>query len=306
MKWIKKGLLVTPDPNINWMSKYSMMPTPIHIPETNSIRIYYGTTNNDNYGVSTYVEVDAYQPDKIIYAERNVPALNLGNEGTFDDAGAIASSVIRVNNEYRLYYVGFQRTEKVPFMLFPGLAFSEDGRNFQRYSEAPVIDRNRKQHLSFAAPFVMFDTNIYKMWLWVGKEWITINGKKYLSASIGYAESKDGIDWCIKNDSCITPMKPLEFSLGRPWVLKKNGLYKMFYSIRFFKKLYRLGYAESIDGIQWVRKDHEIGIDVSEVGWDSEMICYSSVIEVDNKMYLFYNGNNNGSTGFGWAELATE
>jgi hypothetical protein len=77
----------------------------------------------------------------------------------------------------------------------------------------------------------------------------------------------------------------------------------MFYSVRYIDKLYRIGYAESIDGINWIRKDNEIDIDVSQEGWDSEMICYPSVISVKEKTYLFYNGNNNGETGFGYAEI---
>ncbi|MEP5069850.1 MAG: hypothetical protein ABJQ96_04225, partial [Crocinitomicaceae bacterium] len=63
------------------------------------------------------------------------------------------------------------------------------------------------------------------------------------------------------------------------------------------------GYAESLDGIEWERKDREVGIDVSEAGWDSEMVCFPSVIKVKDKTFMFYNGNNNGKTGFGVAEL---
>ena len=75
----------------------------------------------------------------------------------------------------------------------------------------------------------------------------------------------------------------------------------MWYSIRFVEKLYRIGYAESLDGINWERKDSLVGIDVSENGWDSEMICYPSIIDVNHNRYLFYNGNNNGRNGFGYA-----
>ena len=77
----------------------------------------------------------------------------------------------------------------------------------------------------------------------------------------------------------------------------------MWYSIRFRKKMYRIGYAESGDGLQWERMDHLAGIDVSETGWDSEMVCYPSIADVKGSRYLFYNGNNNGANGFGIAKL---
>ena len=96
-----------------------------------------------------------------------------------------------------------------------------------------------------------------------------------------------------------------EYALGRPWVVKDSNIYRMFYSIRTRSKGgYRLGYAESGDGLSWERKDDAVGIDVSDTGWDSEMIAYASIYRHENDTYLFYNGNNCGATGFGLAQLA--
>jgi hypothetical protein len=77
----------------------------------------------------------------------------------------------------------------------------------------------------------------------------------------------------------------------------------MFYSSRTRSKGYRIGYAESVDGENWTRRDEEIGIDVSEDGWDSQMLAYACVVRHKEKVYMFYNGNNYGETGFGYAEL---
>ena len=77
----------------------------------------------------------------------------------------------------------------------------------------------------------------------------------------------------------------------------------MLYSSRTVSKGYRLGYAESDDGLVWERKDEEVGIDVSENGWDSKMICYASEVKYKDRLYMFYNGNNCGETGFGYAVL---
>jgi hypothetical protein len=50
-----------------------------------------------------------------------------------------------------------------------------------------------------------------------------------------------------------------------------------------------------------VRTDEKAGIDVSTEGWDSEMICYQSIIECNGKLFMFYNGNGFGRTGIGYA-----
>ena len=66
---------------------------------------------------------------------------------------------------------------------------------------------------------------------------------------------------------------------------------------------YRIGYAESDDGIHWLRNDSQSGINLSETGWDSEMISYPYIVPFKKKLYLFYNGNQFGKTGFGFATL---
>ena len=45
------------------------------------------------------------------------------------------------------------------------------------------------------------------------------------------------------------------------------------------------------------------GIDVSDDGWDSEMICYPFVFDHKGERYMLYNGNDYGKTGFGLAIL---
>ena len=95
----------------------------------------------------------------------------------------------------------------------------------------------------------------------------------------------------------------MSLQLQDPFVIYEENLFKMWYSIRFVDKLYRIGYAESYDGKIWKRKDHMVGIDVSSTGWDSEMICYPSIIDINGNRYLFYNGNSNGINGFGYALL---
>ena len=75
----------------------------------------------------------------------------------------------------------------------------------------------------------------------------------------------------------------------------------MWYSYRGVA--YRIGYAESENGIQWKRKDDLAGIDVSPDGWDSEMIEYPFIFDHKGSRYMIYNGNGYGKTGFGLAVM---
>jgi hypothetical protein len=64
---------------------------------------------------------------------------------------------------------------------------------------------------------------------------------------------------------------------------------------------YRIGYAESADGVTWERLDEQAGISRSESGWDSEMIAYPSVYVHRGRRHLLYNGNGFGRSGIGHA-----
>ena len=75
----------------------------------------------------------------------------------------------------------------------------------------------------------------------------------------------------------------------------------MWYSHR--GESYKIGFAISTDGIHWERKDHLVGLDRSETGWDSEMLCYAYVFRHKDHLYMLYNGNDYGSAGLGLAKL---
>jgi len=75
----------------------------------------------------------------------------------------------------------------------------------------------------------------------------------------------------------------------------------MWYSYKGTETTYRIGYAESGDGISWERMDEKVGIDVSQSGWDSEMIEYSFVFNHKGLKYMLYNGNGYGKNGIGLA-----
>ena len=99
-----------------------------------------------------------------------------------------------------------------------------------------------------------------------------------------------------------------EYAFGRPAIyLNKDNSYSMIYSIR--KKSvasYRLGYAESNNGKEWIRKDEKLNLDVSPNSFDSDAIMYGCPFKIKDKLYLFYNGNEFGKEGFALAMLEEE
>jgi hypothetical protein len=249
------------------------------------------------------VDLDADEPTRVLGISSQ-PVLDIGSPGAFDENGVVPTALVPVGDQLYLYYVGYQLGHRVRYFQFEGLAVSDNGgRHFTRHSRVPILDRSDKEHLNRTGAFVLRDEGVFKMWYVGGDTWIDVDSKALPKYNLRYVESPDGKTWPAEGHVCIHFQNEDEHALGRPWVLRDNGIYRLFYSVRSHSKGYRLGYAESKDGHCWERKDQQLGLNVSESGWDSEMICYSSVVRYKDRVYLFHCGNNCGETGFGCAVL---
>jgi hypothetical protein len=308
MKWIKKGLIFKPDNYYSWMVSHASIPIADKI-DDHRLRIYFGTRDAQGRSLPAYIEVDAGNPNDVLYVHPS-PLLSLGKLGTFDDNGIMPSWIVNAHNKKYLYYIGWNPQVTVAYRLSIGLAISEDGgKTFEKYSEGPICDRSIDEPYFNTAPCVHFDGSKWRMWYVSCTQWEIINGRPEPFYHIKYAESLDGIQW-QKSGQVSVDYDAFTEAIGRPSVFMLGGRYRMLYSYRQVtdyrtnpNRSYRIGYADSHDGITWVRRDQEVGISRSVSGWDSEMMEYCHVYEHNAKNYVLYNGNGFGRSGFGYAIL---
>jgi hypothetical protein len=305
LQWIKQGLLYVANGHQPWSQTHAMIPTPELI-DDKILRFYITVCDQGGVGRISCIDVNPSNPKEVL-AIANSPILDIGQPGTFDENGVLVTSVVTLADGRKfLYYVGFELGTKIRYRLLSGLAISEDnGKKFIRLQKTPILERSDRELYFRGGPFVLWENGVFRMWYVAGDQWLNIKGKEMPVYTINYLESIDGIHWDKEGKVCIDIANQYEHGFGRPYVIKHNNKYKMFYSIRINELGYRLGYAESNDGIDWIRKDKLIGIDVSESGWDSNTICYSAVMNLQEQYYMFYNGNAFGETGFGWAKLVS-
>jgi len=300
MKWIKKGLIFEPPNGLEWMVTHSAIPFAQKIRD-DIFRVYFCGRDDKGRSQIGYFEIDLHRPIEVLSISEK-PVIRIGSLGTFDDNGVTSSWVVSHNNRQYQYYTGWNLGITVPFYFYIGLAVSEDeGETFHKVSAGPILERNDLDPFLTASPCVFIENNVWRMWYVSGTKWEIDDGKPKHYYHIKYAESKNGIDWQRTGVVCIDFKSGDEYAIARPTVLKENGIYKMWYSYR--GKTYRIGYAESNDGLKWERKDESVGIDVSESGWDSEMIEYAFVFDHHDQRYMLYNGNDYGRTGVGLAVL---
>lgn len=295
-RWRKLGIVIRPDNRLFWAQTHCMVPTPQNLGK-GLVRVYFSGRDIMNRSHIGHATVDLNENARVVdYTSE--PLLSPGALGCFDDNGVTPSCVVDLpNNELGLYYIGWNPGSTVRMHIFGGLAISKDGgRSFKRWSRAPIIERNRTDPYLNTAPWVVPDVGGYRMFYVSGHEWLHRDRPRY---NIKTATSADGKNWVRDGHVCLDFTGPDEDALARPYVLHEDNLWRMWFSYKGTD--YRIGYAESRDGLTWERLDHLAGIDVGTTGFDCKMIEYGAVIRHDGGEFMFYNGNNYGADGIGLA-----
>lgn len=301
MKWRKMGLVYGPDGTSGWAKNSALQPTPL-LRRDDTIRVFVGMRDDGGVSRVGFVDVDARDPSRVLRVAET-PALDTGEAGCFDENGVVPCAVVEREGKLFLFYAGYQLGQKVKFYVFGGLAASEDGgETFTRASRVPVCDRTDDELFFRVVHTMMFDEGSWRAWYGAGDSFDVEDGRQFPRYNIRHAFSPDGFHLSDEYQVCVD-MFGGEYRVGRPYVIKDGGVYKMFYGAGTKAEGYRLAYAESADGIRWTRKDEEVGIDVSASGWDSRMQAYPAVVRFRDRVYMFYNGNDYGREGFGYAVL---
>ena len=268
-------------------------------------RIYYSSRTKDVISYPFYIDVEAGNLENILKVEER-PIFDIGAPGTFDDCGVTMTSIVKIDEHTKyLYYCGWNRKVTVSYSLSIGCVKVVDDEKYEKVFAGPIMERSIYNACAVSAPMVIKEKDEFRMWYIAFTRWQEYKGKLEPIYVVKHATSIDGINWKCDNHICLDSEYDGE-SIGRPWVIKDNGKYKMWFSTRGIEDYrskdgqhYMIGYAESLDGLNWVRLP--VGITVSEKGWDSEMLEYASVLKDNNKYYMLYNGNNFGKDGFGYA-----
>jgi predicted GH43/DUF377 family glycosyl hydrolase len=302
MRWEKKGLIWGPDGSASWARHSALQPTSLLLDER-TIRVFLGMRDDHGVGRIGFVDLDASDPSRVLRVAEK-PCLDIGKPGTFDENGVVTCAVVRRDGRLYAYYAGYMLGHKVRFIAYGGLAVSDDdGETFTRVQQVPITDRTDEDLYFRVIHSIHYDRGVWRAWYGGGSDYIPYGEKTLPVYDIRYMESQDGFNFPRTGQRVLTFQSAEEHRVGRPQVLVDGDRYRMFYAAATKEQNYRLAYAESSDGLTWTRMDHEIGIDVTPGSWDSEMISYPNVLRVGEQVYLFYNGNDYGRHGFGYARL---
>jgi hypothetical protein len=313
--WVKLGKIFDPTEHklSNDCREFAQSPQALVFDDF--VRIYFSTRRKDPVNGKFLSHISFVDMDKTFRNILKVSAhtvIELGKLGCFDEHGIFPMNVVRHGDKIYAYTCGWNRKVSVSVDTGIGFAFStDDGLTFKKLGEGPILTSSLHEPFLVGDPFVKRFEDRFHMWYIYGTHWKQYSAKAPPDRiyKVGHAVSEDGISWQRNGRQIIGDKFPDECQ-ALPTVVRFEGKYHMYFCYRQssdfrsnMDRSYRIGYAHSVDSVNWVRDDSAVGIDVTKGGWDSDMLCYPHVFECDGKIYLLYNGNEFGRYGFGLAQL---
>ena len=317
MKWRKLGRVFDPTRFSlpNGCTQFAQSPQALVCGDF--VRIFFSTRSLDQANgkyLSHVAFVDMKKNMREIIGVSSHSVIELGALGCFDEHGIFPMNVLWRGDSVYGYTCGWSRRVSVSVETAIGLAISRDrGHTFQKIGDGPILAASLQEPCLVGDPFVRVFEDVYHMWYIFGIGWrrFAADAAPDRTYKIGHAVSRDGVSWTKEEARPI-----VEDRLGSdecqalPSVIRLDRTYHMFFCYRHSHDFranrsrgYRLGHAQSGDLINWTRNDDTLGLEASENGWDSDMLCYPHAFECDGEVYLLYNGNEFGRYGFGLAIL---
>ncbi len=155
------------------------------------------------------------------------------------------------------------------------------------YKNNPVFNVSDIPYFTYSVSQaqVMYDNGTYKMWF--------MNLYDSGRGDISYAESKDGISWQLGSQSPVltagSPGAWDDYSVGMGYVLKDNGLYKIYYSGTQDSHYgpIQIGLATSNDGIHWEKYSGPVLTSDN----NQYFLAVQNVTKINNVYYMYYSAS---------------
>jgi hypothetical protein len=297
MKWRKLGQLYKPQNIHPKLISHAANPLAVLL-SGDLYRIFFSGRDAQNRSSVGFVDVDILKR-QVVYIHSK-PVFEYGPEDSFYSHGVSIGNLYKVGDQRYILFMGWQcppsghwRGDIGRLLLDTDLSLKLDGNG-------PFMSTDSIDTVSLSYPWVMREKNgDYHMWYGSTLTWDA--GNDEMLHVLNHATSNDGDHW-IRHGLSVPYQLGVAQAFSRPTVLKDEEGFHMWFSYRSGTgQKYRIGYALNATGSQWELKLDEAGIDVSDQGWDSEMIEYPFVFDHKGARYMLYNGNKNGYTGFGLA-----
>lgn len=269
------------------------------------ITVFFGARDYD--GISRIRSLVIHNLSDFSYSVNSKIVLDVGMPGTFDDNGVFPGSVIVDGSQVLLSYTGFELSSKIPHYNFNGLAVYDSlNQVAHRINYFPILDRSDEGLYVRAGMSAI--RNIQGTWdifYSAGSSFELIENKMRPNYDI-YSQTniQDLTEIPPKGNRILEYRKLTEHGLGRPQIIRwQNDLY-LFYTIRRKNFPYRFGIAKkSTKSDEFQRLDDKIVFHDNGNTNYSQMAYFPAPLVINNRLFIFLNGNDFGRTGIAICEV---
>ena len=305
--------VLRPVPGSTWESLRCMNPFVVKV--DGEYRLYYSGGDMEGRQRICMATTPVSKP---VQFTRHGMILDVGERHSFDAQWCVLPCVHRFGNRWHLYYSGHEGTA-LGLQSFPGigLAISDDGIHFQRYSPKPIITGDQTAEFpdnrGIAGGGSILEENQgngivrYRMYytLAVGRKSADVKTDQEKHCAV--CHSTDGIYW-TDHRLIMSPRRDVaneDIAVAAPFVWRDDSLYRMLYcGIGTRWGYYSISEAFSENGYDWCRGQGDENLSLTPGApetWESKMVEYPCVVEEADGLRLFYCGNGYGETGIGTA-----
>ena len=299
MKWRKLGLLYECPGLHPKLSTHVANCVPVFV-GGDTFRIYFNARDKQNRSSVGAVDIDILS--RKVVAEIPEPIFEYGPRGSFFEHGVSIGGLYSVEGVTYLSFMGWQVPEGGHWFGEVGRLLVNPDLSLTLDSKEPMLGLDKADPISISYPWIEQIFGTYHMWYGSTSTWDGGNGE--MVHTLKHAVSDDGLSWA-KTGGAIPYEIGVAQAFSRPTVhLDGDDDLTMWFSYRSGRgEHYRIGQSQKKGDGPWSNVMSAPGLTPSTDGWDSQMLEYPYVFSHSGEVYMLYNGNGYGQSGFGLAVL---
>lgn len=181
--------------------------------------------------------------------------------------------ILHDEGKYKLWYTGYN--DSITKKRFVGLALSDDGIQWERFSDSPILEDVWVEDM-----FVLKHDGMYYMFA---------EGENDVAHLL---ISKNGVDWEPKGKLNLlkangTPLDPGPY--GTPTVWVEDGEKYLFYE----RNDLGIWLAKSDDFKTWTNVQDEPVLKMGPEKYDEAAVAANQIVKYQGNYYMFYHGSDN-------------
>lgn len=299
MKWRKLGLLYKCPGLHPKLLTHAANCVPVH-QRGDVFRIFFNARDKQNRSSVAAVDIDIISRE--VVKEIAQPVFEYGKRGSFYEHGISIGGLYQVDGLNYLSFMGWQVPEGQHWFGEVGRLVVNGDLSLSLDSFTPMLGLDEFDPISISYPWIQKIDSAYHMWYGSTSTWDAGNGE--MIHTFKHAISDDGLNW-TKMGGAIPHEIGVAQAFSRPTVLADdNDNLTMWFSYRSGSgEQYQIGQSLKKGDGPWSKVIPAPGLSISNDGWDSEMLEYPYVFSHSENVFMLYNGNGYGASGFGLAVL---